>query len=84
MDAKTTNHGQDTAAAICAGTNTRIEACACGTCARRKSPDEKYQTNKRDVMALLDLVAGCVENHHRSPPSTTIRRMFRPSAPVRS
>ena len=65
MDAKTMNQGQDTAAAICAGTNTRIEACACGACARRKSPDTKYAANKRDVMTLLDLIAGCVDNHPR-------------------
>jgi hypothetical protein len=48
---------------FCERTQTRTEACACGTCARRKSPDEKYQPNKRDVMALLDLIAGCVDNH---------------------
>jgi hypothetical protein len=50
---------------LCERTQTRTDACACGTCARRKSPDEKYQPNKRDVMALLDLIAGCVENHPR-------------------
>ena len=50
---------------LCERTQTRTEACACSTCARRKSPDEKYQPNKRDVMALLDLIAGCVENHPR-------------------
>ena len=50
---------------LCERTQTRAEACACGTCARRKSPDEKYQTNKRDMLALLDLIAGCVENHPR-------------------
>jgi hypothetical protein len=63
MDTRRTNQGQDAPVAICARTNTRITACACGACARRRSPDEKYRANKRDVLALLDLVAGCVENH---------------------
>lgn len=65
MDARKTNQGQAAAVAICGRTNTRIEACACGACARRKSPDDKYRANKRDVLALLDLIAGCVENHPR-------------------
>lgn len=50
---------------LCERTLTRAEACACGACARRKSADEKYRANKRDVLALLDLIAGCVENHPR-------------------
>ena len=27
------------------------------------TPDAKHRTNKRDVLALLDLIAGCVDNH---------------------
>ena len=65
MNAKTTNQGQEARAAICSRANTRTEACACGVCARRKSPDEKYRANNRDVLALLDLIAGCAENHPR-------------------
>ncbi|MBN1773597.1 MAG: hypothetical protein JXB32_20205 [Deltaproteobacteria bacterium] len=48
---------------LCERTQTRTEACACGACARRKPPDEKYRANRRDVQALLDLIAGCVDNH---------------------
>lgn len=51
------------AAAICNRTQIRRGACACGTCARRESPDAKHAANKRDVLALLDLIAGCVDNH---------------------
>lgn len=51
------------AAAICARSHTRSEACACGVCARRASPDAKHRANKRDVLALLDLIAGCVDCH---------------------
>ena len=46
---------------ICTRTQTRTEACACGACG--KSPEAKHAANKRDVLALLDLIAGCVENH---------------------
>ena len=52
-------------AAICTRTRIRREACGCGACARGASPDVKHRTNKRDVLALLDLIAGCVENHPR-------------------
>jgi hypothetical protein len=52
---------------ICERTGTRSEACACGACARRTAPDDKYRANKRDVLALLDLVAGCVDCHPRQP-----------------
>jgi len=66
MNARRTIQGRAGAAAgICDSTNTRTEACACRACAHRKSPDEKHRANKRDVMALLDLIAGCVENHPR-------------------
>ena len=61
----TTNHG--TGAAICARTQTRSEACACGACARRRSPGDKHRSNKRDVLALLDLIAGCVDCHPSQP-----------------
>jgi len=49
--------------AICARTGTRIEACACGACGRPAAPDAKYAANKRDVLSLLDLIAGCVDCH---------------------
>ena len=52
---------------ICARTRTRVEACACGGCARRKSPDAKHAANKRDVLALLNLIAGCVDCHPSQP-----------------
>lgn len=65
MDAKTTNGGKETAPDICTRTQTRREACCCGTCARRKTPDAKRCANKRDALALLDLIAGCIENHPR-------------------
>jgi hypothetical protein len=50
-------------AAICSRTQTRSEACSCGACARGKTPDAKRSANKRDALALLDLIAGCIENH---------------------
>ena len=49
--------------ATCSRTGTRREACACGSCARGASPDVKHRANKRDVLALLDHIAGCVDNH---------------------
>lgn len=49
--------------AICSRTKTRRVACACGTCARGVSPDTKRRANQRDALALLDLIAGCIENH---------------------
>jgi len=52
-----------TAATICQRTGTRTEACACGACTRRRSPDDKHAANKRDVLALLDHIAGCVDSH---------------------
>jgi len=61
----TTNNGPT--AAICARTQTRGEACACGACARRRTPAEKHRANKRDVLALLDLIAGCVDCHPSQP-----------------
>lgn len=51
----------------CKHTGTRTGACACRFCAGH-SPTAKYDTNKRDALALLDLIAGCVENHPRSRP----------------
>jgi len=51
--------------AICSRTKTRRAACACGTCARGTSPDAKRRANQRDALALLDLIAGCIENHPR-------------------
>ena len=51
--------------AICSRTKTRREACACGACARGTPPDAKRRANKRDALALLDLIAGCIENHPR-------------------
>jgi hypothetical protein len=61
----TTNNGPT--AAICARTQTRSEACACGACARRQTPADKHRANKRDVLALLDLIAGCVDCHPSQP-----------------
>ena len=61
----TTNNGPTVP--ICARTHTRVEACACGDCARRRSPDDKHRANKRDVLALLDLIAGCVDCHPSQP-----------------
>lgn len=52
---------------ICARTQTRSDACACGTCAHRQSPTDKHRVNKRDVLALLDLIAGCVDCHPSQP-----------------
>jgi len=52
---------------ICTRTQTRSDACACGACARRQSPDDKHRANKRDVLALLDLIAGCVDWHPSQP-----------------
>ena len=56
------------ASSICTRTHTRTEACACGACG--KSPEAKHAANKRDVLALLDLIAGCVDNH----PSQTFEK----------
>jgi hypothetical protein len=64
MNSETRNQSQG-APPICASTGTRGEACACGACARGKSPDAKRRANKRDALALLDLIAGCIENHPR-------------------
>lgn len=63
MDA--TTHGGP--AVICSRTQTRSDACACGACARRQSPDDKHRANKRDVLALLDLISGCVDCHPSQP-----------------
>jgi hypothetical protein len=52
-------------AELCAHTQTRREACSCGACARGKTPEAKRRANKRDALALLDLIAGCIENHPR-------------------
>ena len=69
MDAKTTNQQRQDAprAATCDRTQTRREACACGACARHQTPDAKHGANKRDVLALLDLIAGCVDCHRSQP-----------------
>jgi len=50
---------------LCAHTQTRREACSCGACARGKTPEAKRRANKRDALALLDLIAGRIENHPR-------------------
>jgi len=50
---------------ICAHTRTRRKACSCGACARGETPEAKRRANKRDALALLDLIAGCIENHPR-------------------
>ena len=55
------------ATSICTHTQTRSEACACGFCSRRRSATDKHRTNKRDVLALLDLIAGAVESHPSQP-----------------
>jgi len=52
-------------ATICTQTQTRCEACSCGACARGKTPETKRRANRRDSLALLDLIAGCIENHPR-------------------
>jgi len=62
MDTRTSKQAPG-ATTICPRTGTRTGACACGACARRQSPDAKHATNKRDVLALLDHIAGCVDNH---------------------
>jgi len=62
MNARTNKVAGD-AIGICPRTATRTDACACGACARRQSPDAKHAANKRDVLALLDHIAGCVDNH---------------------
>lgn len=68
MNATTNQHDEhETTATICARTQTRREACACSTCARNETPGSKHAANKRDVLALLDLIAGCVENHPSQP-----------------
>jgi hypothetical protein len=54
-------------ASICPSTGTRTEACACAACARRKRADDKYRVNIRDAMALLGLVASCVDSHPSQP-----------------
>jgi hypothetical protein len=54
-------------AAICTRTRTRSEACGCSTCARGATPNAKHLANKRDVFALLDLIAGCVDCHPSQP-----------------
>ena len=64
MKAEITNHARD--AAICERTGTRIEACACGGCGQPASPDTKYAANRRDVMALLDLIVGVVDAHPKT------------------
>ncbi|OHE61577.1 MAG: hypothetical protein A2Z99_20505 [Treponema sp. GWB1_62_6] len=48
---------------LCPHTQTRREACACGSCTRKASPEAKHRTNKRDVLALIDCIAGCIDNH---------------------
>jgi hypothetical protein len=50
---------------ICRRTQSRREACSCGACAQGKTPEAKRRANKRDALALLDLIAGCIENHPR-------------------
>ena len=55
------------AATICTRTQTRTEACACGNCGGATSANDKFAANKRDALALLDLIAGCVENHPSQP-----------------
>lgn len=55
------------AATICRRTQTRTEACACGNCARATSASDKYAANKRDALALLDLIAGCIDCHPSQP-----------------
>ena len=68
MATRTTNHGQEASpAATCPRTQTRREACACGGCARAASPDLKHRANKRDVLALLDLIEQLVpwSRNHR-------------------
>lgn len=52
-------------AEVCAHTRTRREACSCGACSRGKTPEVKRRANQRDALALLDLIAGCIENHPR-------------------
>jgi hypothetical protein len=54
-------------AAICTRTRTRRDACGCGACTRGATPDAKHRANKRDVLALLDLIAGCVDCHPSQP-----------------
>lgn len=49
--------------AICASTGVRYDACACSRCARGTTADAKYATNKRDVKAVVDFIADCLENH---------------------
>jgi hypothetical protein len=49
-------------AAICPRTQTRTDACACGRCGRG-APDAKFAANKRDVLALIELIAGAVDCH---------------------
>ena len=68
MDTGITNQREDAVATICPRTQTRAAACACSACG--KSPEAKHAANKRDVLALLDLIAGCVDNH----PSQTFEK----------
>jgi hypothetical protein len=52
-------------AAICTHTQKRRDACHCGACIGGQSPAMKRRANQRDALALLDLIAGCIENHPR-------------------
>ncbi len=56
------NQTTTTRSAICDRTQTKTDACLCGRCGRG-SPDAKLATNRRDVLALLELMAGCVDCH---------------------
>jgi hypothetical protein len=47
---------------LCTLTKARAEACT-----RYQTPNAKYRINKRDVLALLDLIAGCVDCHPSQP-----------------
>jgi hypothetical protein len=57
----------DSQVTLCKRTQVRCAACACGTCTKGSNPDAKYQVNKRDALALLDFIAGCLDNHSPQP-----------------
>jgi len=47
----------------CKNSNVRAESCMCANCSRGTTPAAKQAANIRDIKAILDHLAGCVDNH---------------------
>src|SRR5262245_60126056 len=63
MAIESATHDLSVPMVICPATAIQQEACACGVCGLHAFAQAKYAVNKRDAVALVDLIWSCFDLH---------------------